>query len=114
MEVYPSRYSPADLPSRILAAPAKKRIWSTIAGISSSIVSPRGLPVFSDSARTSSSARSSMASAILSSASCLSDGVESRQDSKARPATSNALSTSAPFETGASANASPVAGLMRS
>src|SRR5215212_2238241 len=55
-----------------------------------------------------------MASASLSRASCLSDGVESRQDSKALPATSNALSTSAPFEIGASANASPVAGLTRS
>jgi hypothetical protein len=38
-EVIPSMYSPADFPSRQRAAPAKKRIWSTIAGISSSIVS---------------------------------------------------------------------------
>src|SRR5829696_3843760 len=114
MEVYPSRYSPADLPSSTRAAPAKKRIWSAIAGISSSMVSPMGLPVFSDSARTSSSARSSMASASLSRASCRSLGVESRHDSKALSATSNARSTSVPPETGASAKASPVAGLMRS
>ena len=61
-------YSPADLPSSTRAAPAKNRIWSTIGGISSDIVSPRGLPVFSDSASTISSARSSIASAMRSSA----------------------------------------------
>src|SRR5215213_5082585 len=113
-DVYPSRYSPADFPSRTLAAPAKKRIWSTPAGISSSMVSPNGFPVFSDSARTSSSARSSMASAILSSASCLSEGVVSRHVSKALLATSNALSMSAWLETGAEAKTSLVAGLIRS
>ena len=52
-------YSPAERPSSIRAAPAKKRIWSTIGGISSDRVSPSGLPVFSDSAAISSSARSS-------------------------------------------------------
>ena len=52
-------YSPAERPSSIRAAPAKKRIWSTIGGISSVRVSPIGLPVFSHSAAISSSARSS-------------------------------------------------------
>ena len=61
-----------------------------------------------------SSARSSMASAILSSASCLSEGVVSRHDSKALLADSNALFTSARLETGAEAKTSPVAGLIRS
>ena len=59
-------YSPAERPSSIRAAPAKKRIWSTIGGISSARVSPIGLPVFSDSAAISSSARASNASAIFS------------------------------------------------
>ena len=36
---------PADLPSSIRAAPAKKRIWSTAGGISSLVVSAIGLPV---------------------------------------------------------------------
>ena len=40
-------YSPAERPSSIRAAPAKKRIWSTIGGISSLRVSRSGLPVFS-------------------------------------------------------------------
>ena len=47
------------------------------------MVNPIGLPVFSDSARTISSARSSKASAILNSASCLVAGVTSRQPSNA-------------------------------
>ena len=50
------------------------------------MVSPKGLPVFSDSARTISSARSSMASAILSMAICRSEGVVSRHVWKARSA----------------------------
>ena len=56
-------YSPVALPSSTRAAPAKKRIWSTIGGISSDIVSPIGLPVFSLSMATSSSAFSSITSA---------------------------------------------------
>ena len=68
-------YSPAERPSSIRAAPAKKRIWSTIGGISSDRVSPIGLPVFSTSAAISSSARSSNASAIFSRAFCRSAGV---------------------------------------
>ncbi len=76
-------YSPAERPSSIRAAPAKKRIWSTIGGISSLAVSPIGLPVFSLSTATSSSARASTASAILSSAFCRSAGVVSRQPGNA-------------------------------
>ena len=88
-------YSPAERPSSIRAAPAKKRIWSTIGGISSVRVRPRGLPVFSDSAAISSSARSSKASAIFSSAFCRSAGVVSRQAGKAAAAAAMAASTSA-------------------
>ena len=76
-------YSPADRPSRLRAAPAKNRSWSTIGGISSLAVSASGLPVFSLSRAMSSSAFASIASAIFSSASERSDGVLSRQDSKA-------------------------------
>ena len=76
-------YSPADLPSRTRAAPAKNRSWSTIGGTSSDAVSACGLPVFSASRRTNSSARASMASANLSRACCRSLGVASPQVSKA-------------------------------
>ena len=58
-------YSPALRPSSSRAAPAKKRIWSSAGGISSSRVSSIGLPVFSHSAAMSSSARASIASAKL-------------------------------------------------
>ena len=47
------------------------------------MVNWKGLPVFSDSARTISSARSSRASAILNSASCRVEGVASRHPSNA-------------------------------
>ncbi len=60
IEVCPAMYSPADSPLSMRAAPAKKRIWSIAGGTSSSRVSWNGLPVFSLSSRTSSSARSSM------------------------------------------------------
>jgi hypothetical protein len=82
-EVNPDMYSAAALPSRVRAAPAKKRIWSTIGGISSDAVRPSGLPVLRLSRATSSSACSSMASASRSSASCRSAGVVSRQVSNA-------------------------------
>ena len=59
-------YSPPDLPSRIRAAPAKKRIWSTIGGISSDMVSENGFPVFSHSIPASSSAFASITSASFS------------------------------------------------
>lgn len=93
-------YSPAERPSSSRAAPAKKRIWSTIGGISSLRVRPSGLPVFSDSAAIRSSARSSNASAILSRAFWRSAGVVSRQAGKAAAAASMAASTSAWPESG--------------
>ena len=69
IEVYPAMYSPALRPSRVRAAPAKNRRLSTIGGISSLIVTSAGLPAFSDSIFTISSALASIASASLSSAS---------------------------------------------
>ena len=66
-------YPPDDLPSSTRAAPAKKRIWSTIGGIPSD-KSDTGFPVFSLSIATSSSAFSSITSASLSSACCRSPG----------------------------------------
>jgi hypothetical protein len=91
----PFMYSPALSPSSTRAAPAKKRIWSTIGGISSLSVSARGLPVFSLSSAISSSARASTASAIRWSARLRSLGVLSRQLSKAVAAAAMAASTSA-------------------
>ena len=101
IDVKPVMYSPAAVPSRMRAAPAKKRIWSHIGGISSSSVSCFGLPVFCDSTSTSSSARSSNASAIRSSARWRSLGVVSRQLSNARAESWKAASTSASRESGA-------------
>ena len=112
-DVCPAMYSAAASPSRLRAAPAKKRIWSTIGGISSSMVSWKGFPVFSDSARTRSSARASRASAMRKSARLRSEGVVRRQELKASAATLTAWSTSAAPETGASAKASPVLGSTR-
>ena len=71
------------MPSSTRAAPAKKRTWSIAGGSSSVLVNPSGLPVFSLSTATNSSARFSIASASLSSASWRSAGVESRQVSNA-------------------------------
>ena len=68
-------YSPADLPSNIRAAPAKNRIWSTIGGISSAMVTWLGLPVLRPSASTSARAFFSTSSAKSSSAFCRTDGV---------------------------------------
>ena len=65
-EVKPFMYSPPDLPSRTRAAPAKKRIWSTIGPISSDMVREEGLPVFSHSILASSSAFASITSANFS------------------------------------------------
>src|SRR6266545_8043364 len=106
-------YSPVDRPLRIRAAPAKKRIWSTIGGSSSSMVSWKGLPVFSTSSRTSSSPRSSSASASLARARLRSAGVASRQRSKPRAAAWQAASTSAAPDSGTSAKPSPLDGLTR-
>ena len=88
-------YSAAARPWRLRAAPAKKRIWSTMGGISSSMVSWKGLPVFSDSARTRSSARASRASAIRMSARLRSEGVVRFHEVKASAATPRAWSMSA-------------------
>ena len=74
---------------------AKKRIWSTIGGISSERVRAIGLPVFSTSSAISSSPRASMASAMRNRASERSDGVASRQSAKASAAACIAASTSA-------------------
>ncbi len=74
-EVWFAMYSPADLPSRTLAAPAKNRIWSSIGGISSAIVTWWGLPVLRPSAATRSSAAFSTSSANPSSAFWRCDGV---------------------------------------
>ena len=46
-DVKPLMYSAVALPSRTRAAPAKKRIWSSMGTISSDKVSEYGLPVFS-------------------------------------------------------------------
>ena len=82
-------------------------------GISSSMVSWKGFPVFSHSARTSSSARASTASAMRIRAKLRSEGVVRRHDQKACAATRSARSTSAGPETGASAKGSPVLGSIR-
>ncbi len=79
MEVMLRMYSPALLPSRWRAAVAKKRIWSTIGGISSLRTRCVGLPQFSTSRPISSSARASTASAMRNSANERSLGVVSRQ-----------------------------------
>ena len=96
-------YSPAERPSSTRAAPAKNRIWSIAGGISSSVVSPIGLPVSLDSTRTNSSARFSTASAILSSACCRSLGVVLPQASWALAAAAYARSTSSAPDFGAAA-----------
>ena len=75
--VKPAMYSPALRPSSMRAAPAKNRRLSTIGGISSDIVTSKGLPTFSDSIFTISSACSSMRSASRSNASWRSLGVMS-------------------------------------
>ncbi len=96
-------YSAAARPSSRRAAPAKKRIWSTIGGISSSRVSWRGLPVFSHSIATSSSACDSIESAIRNNASERADGVASRHAGNAAAAARTARSTSSGPDIGARA-----------
>jgi len=107
-------YSPAARPSRIRAAPAKNRSWSTHGGSSSSAVNPIGLPVFWDSTRTNSADLASSASAIFSRAICRSAGVVSPQDSKAVAAACMARSTSSAPDAAAWAYTSPVAGFTTS
>ena len=96
-------YSPAALPCRMRAAPAKNRSWSTHGGSSSAMVSATGFPVFRHSASTRSAARSSTASAIFSRARLRCAGVASRQASRAASALRSAASTSCGPDTGASA-----------
>jgi hypothetical protein len=108
----PAMYSPALLPSRWRAAPAKKRTWSTIGGISSERVRWIGLPVLRTSRSMMSSARASNASAMRISASDRSEGVVSRHDSNAAAAACMAASTSAGPDSGAVAYSSPVTGSM--
>ena len=79
-------YSPLARPSRIRAAPAKNRIWSTIGGISSEAVTAIAFPVFSLSSAMSSSAFASTMSAIFSRAAWRSDGVVWLHDSNASDA----------------------------
>ena len=108
-------YSPALRPSRVRAAPAKNRRLSTIGGISSDIVSSAGLPAFSASIFTSSSACSSTASASLSRASWRSFGVESNHVwSKARFAAATARFASSSVPSWTVAITAPVWGLMMS
>src|SRR6266851_9514464 len=70
------------------------------------------MPVFCDSTAVSSSARASIASAILSRARLRSAGVVFRQTSRAADADANPALTSSAPQTGAVANVSPVAGLI--
>src|SRR5207237_148489 len=113
MLVKPCMYSPVALPSRSLAAPAKKRKQSTIGGISSDLVGASGLPTFSDSIRASSSPPASIASASFSNRSLRSRGVLSDQtSSNALRAAVTARSTSFSVPFGTCAMTLPVAGLM--
>src|SRR3954454_12597002 len=106
-------YSPADLPSSMRAAPAKKRRLSAENGISSRDAI-NGLPTLTDSSCASSSAFSSMTSASLCRSSDRSFGVFSSQSGRALFAASTALSTSSALQRGTSAITSPVAGAMTS
>ncbi len=104
-------YSPVERPSRMRAAPAKKRMLSLQTGISSRAYES-GLPTFCDSICASSSACSSITSASPSSASARSPGVVSRHSAQPFFAASTARSTSACEPWGTSPIVSPVAGLM--
>src|SRR6266540_1465672 len=106
-------YSPVERPSRMRAAPAKKRRLSAQTGISSRAAGS-GLPTFCDSSWASSSAFSSTTSASLSSASERSCGVVSSHSGSAFFAASTARSTSPSVPRGTSAIVSPVEGLMTS
>ena len=94
-------YSPAARPSIVRAAPAKKRSWSAITGISSSTTALRGLPASAASRSAISSPRSSIRSAIRSSARARSPGGVAAQPGKAPLAAATAASTSGLVESGA-------------
>src|SRR4029453_19156746 len=113
-EVNPLMYSAVALPSSTRAAPAKKRIWSSIGTISSDKVSEYGLPVFSDSRATSSSALASMRSASCNKKRWRSLGVVHRYVSNAVAAAWKAASMSSEPELGEVAYTSPGDGLMMS
>ncbi len=107
-------YSPALLPSRCRAAPAKNRIWSIIGGTSSDATRCAGFPQFSTSNAMSSAALASTASAIRISASDRSLGVASRHAGNAASAAAIARSMSTAPLNGAVAYARPVTGLITS
>ncbi len=106
-------YSPVERPSRMRAAPAKKRRLSAISA-GSSRAAAIGLPTFFDSSAASSSAFSSMTSASLRSISARSRGVESSHSGSAFLAAWTARSASSAVLAGTSAIASPVAGFRTS
>src|SRR6266496_332565 len=106
-------YSPADFPSRLRAAPAKKRRLSAENGISSRDAMS-GLPTFNDSSCASSSACASITSASAWRSSERSFGVLSSHSGSTPFAASTARSTSSAPHRGTSAIVSPVAGLITS
>src|SRR6266511_6051329 len=106
-------YSPAERPSRIRAAPAKKRMLSEQTG-SSSFAYESGLPTFRDSSSASSSACSSIAAASFSNISARSPGVVSSHSGSAFLAAWTARSTSSAPARGTSAITSPLAGFSTS
>src|SRR5690606_10640174 len=110
MLVWPARYSLAAAPPMQRAAPAKNRKQSAIAGISSPNARAYGLPQFSDSRRANSAARSSIASASLSSIFERSAGVVSDQVSNARLAAETARLICSNEASRTSTSSSPVAG----
>src|ERR1700749_3013616 len=106
-------YSPADLPSRLRAAPAKKGRLSAENGISSR-EAISGLPTLTDSSCDSSSACSSITSASLWRSSERSFGVFSSHSGAVAWAASTARATSSAPQRGTSAIVSPVAGAITS
>src|SRR5665213_1917551 len=106
-------YSPADLPSRLRAAPAKKRRLSSENGISSR-ETISGLPTLRDSICASSSALSSRICASLYSSSERSFGVASSHSGSACLARSTTASTSSGVMFGTAPIVSAVAGLITS
>ena len=114
IEVKPSTYSFAALPSMLRAAPAKKRRLSAHISSSSSTNAWRGLPASADSMSANSSPCSRIASASASSASERDRGVLEPQVSNASRAARTARSTSSALETGARPITSPVDGLITS
>src|SRR6266550_3639913 len=113
IDVYPWMYSPAERPSRLRAAPAKKRRLSAENGISSR-EAISGFPTFCDSSWASSSACSSITSASECSSSERSFGVLSSHSGSTCFAAATARSTSSAPHRGTSAITSPVAGLTTS